>query len=277
MAPTRTRRPTTRSRRRPRARFGREPGRTPVESTHRPFSDGRLGPALVAPDFSESSQVPGPPSGGGQPAHPDPSAQARPAAADVADRGCRDRRGPRRQRSVDPGDVAAPWRPRAALDHRRHPHRDRPGHGAVRHLPRADPARPDVTQPVARPGVRDGRTGRRAPLARLRDRLAAARPRRLHDRRLRARRREQRDRGVLDAHHDLPVRPDGNGQRRPLRGRRDQLDARRPSQALVRDVVRDPPLRLSRDRPRLPPPAVRRRPTSSTTRSRSPTGSPSTS
>ena len=125
--------------------------------------------ALVAPDFSESSQVPGPPSGGGQPAHPDPRAQARPAAADVADRGCRDRRRAGCQRTADPGDVAASRRPRATLDDRRHPHRHRPGHGAVRHLPRTDPARADVTKPVARPGVRDGRIGRRAPVARLRE------------------------------------------------------------------------------------------------------------
>ena len=63
-------------------------------------------------------------------------------------------------------------------------------------------------------------------------------------------------------------------QRGPLRGRGGQLDARGASSALLRDVVRDPPVRLSGDRARLPPPALRRHGLHRTTRSRSPTGSP---
>ena len=44
----------------------------------------------------------------------------------------------------------------------------------------------------------------------------------------------------------------------PVRRRGDQLDARRASPAVVRDVVRHPSVRLPGDRARLPPPAVRR-------------------
>ena len=103
--------------------------------------------------------------------------------------------------------------------------------GAVRHLHRAHPARPDVAQPVARPGVRDGWPGRRASLARVRLRLAAARPRRLHHGRLRARRRQHRGRGVRHPRHDLPVRPDGARQRRAVRDGRHQLDQAPPAAA----------------------------------------------
>ena len=100
------------------------------------------------------------------------------------------------------------------VDARRAAHRDRPAHRAVRHLPGARPARPDVAQPVARPG-RSAWTG----LAVAHRWLGfatvwlLARPRRVHDGRLRAGRPERRRRRVRDAHHDLPVRPDGARQR----------------------------------------------------------------
>ena len=81
--------------------------------------------------------------------------------------------------------------------------------GLYRDLPRAHPARADVAQPVARPGLRHGRPGRAhrwlgfatvwlllAHVVFITTGYAA-------------RRRQQRRRGVLDAHHDLSVRADG--------------------------------------------------------------------
>ena len=79
-----------------------------------------------------------------------------------------------------------------------------------------------------------------------------------HDR-VRARRRGRRRPGVPDAHHDLPVRAHGDGQRRAVRPRGGHVDPGRPPEAGVRDVVRPPPLRVPRDRARLPAPALRRR------------------
>ena len=68
---------------------------------------------------------------------------------------------------------------------RRHLHRRRRDQRSVRHLPGPDPARPDVAQPLARPGLRPGPDHRRASLGRLRRHLAAGVPRHLHDDRLR--------------------------------------------------------------------------------------------
>ncbi len=85
--------------------------------------------------------------------------------------------------------------------------------------------------------------------------------------------RHRRGRGVLDAHHDLSVRPDGARQRRALRGRRDQLRCARPAAAC----------RTRRGTGSTSTPTWRSRSasstscssgrTSSTTRSRPPTGS----
>ena len=82
---------------------------------------------------------------------------------------------------------------------------------------------------------------------------------------------------VVDLADDLPVRPVGDGRLRAVRARRRSVRAGRPAPALVRDLVRPPPLRLPRDRPRLPAPAVRRRRLHRTTRSPRSTGSRCTS
>ena len=112
--------------------------------------------SLVA--FSAGSQGPTTPSATmATETMPNPHAAPGPAAAHVVDRRHRDGRAPGRQRWPHPRDVAPPRRARAALDARRPAHRDRPADRALRDVSRADPARPDVAQPVARPGVRDGR------------------------------------------------------------------------------------------------------------------------
>ena len=99
---------------------------------------------------------------------------------------------------------------------------------------------------------------RGAPLARLRDRLAAPRARRVHRHGLFPRRRQQRRRGGDHARDDLSVRPDGGRQRRAVRAGGGHFGPCRPAPPVVRDVVRAPPLRVSRDRPRLPAPGLRR-------------------
>ena len=68
-----------------------------------------------------------------------------------------------------------------------------------------------------------------------------------------------RRRRARDAPDDVPVRPVGDGRVRAVRPGRRQLRPGRPAPALVRDLVRPPPLRLPRHRPRVPAPAVRRR------------------
>ena len=147
---------------------------------------------------------------------------------------------------------------RARLAGRR-PHRRRPAHGAPRHLPRAPPAGPHVAQPVPGPGGRAGPPGLAPPLARLRLRLADRRPRGADDRRLRPERGAQPRRPGPCLPPDLPLRPPRRGRAGPLPARCRHVPAGRPAPALVRDLVRPPPLRLPRDRPRLRPPARRRR------------------
>ena len=71
--------------------------------------------------------------------------------------------------------------------------------------------------------------------------------------------RGERRPGVPDAHHDVPVRPDGHRQRRAVRPRGDHVDQGGPAEAGVRDLVRAPPLRVPRGRARVPAPALRRR------------------
>ncbi len=75
------------------------------------------------------------------------------------------------------------------------------------------------------------------------------------------------------AGHDLPVRPDGRRQRRAVRGRGGQLDPGRPSSAVVRDLVRPPPVRVPGRSRSASCTSCSSAPTSSTTPSRSATGS----
>ena len=185
-----------------------------------------------------------------------PADRAPPAPVGYARR--RRHRAPRRQRRVHRADVGAPRRPRPDRHPRRRVHRGRPDHGPPRHVSRAHPARAHGPQPVARRGLRDGPPGVGPPVARVRDGVADRRPRRAHDDRLRAGRRHRRGRRVRQAADHVPVRAVGDGRLRPVRDGRRQLDARRPSPAVVRDLVRAPPLRLPRDRPRVPAPAVHR-------------------
>ena len=127
-----------------------------------------------------------------------------------------------------------------------------------RYVPGARAARVDVTQPVARPNLRDGPTRRLAPLARLRDGLAARRPRRVHHDRLRRRERHVDRRGSVGDGHDLPVRPHGGGIARAVHPRGRQLRALGTPTALVRDLVRPPSVRIPGDRARVCAPARRR-------------------
>ncbi len=163
-----------------------------------------------------------------------------------------------RQRHPHRPHVGPPRWPRRARLPGRDPHRHRPGQRAAGHVPRARPARPDGPQPVARRGLRDGPPRVVAPLAGVHDRVAHRGARRVHHRRLRGHRwRVDRRR---DDHHrrHLPVRAVERRRVRAVRDGRRDLDALRPSAPVVRDVVRPPPLRLPRDRARIPPPAVHR-------------------
>ena len=145
------------------------------------------------------------------------------------------------------------------VDARRPAHRDRPADGAVRDLPRAHPARPDVAQPVARPGLRDGRPRRRPSLARVRDCVWLLLGHGIFTTTGYALGDGSNVVGeFVTLDHDLSVRADGARQWRAVRDGRDQLDPGRAPAAVVRDVVRPPPVRLSRDRARVPPPALRR-------------------
>ena len=185
-----------------------------------PVSQRRLRDAVAGSRAWPATRRPGPRRTGRAPAGA--------VAAHVVDRRHRDRRRPGRQRRPHPrrcGSATAG----STSSRRSAAQLTAIGQltGAVRDLPRAHPARADVAQPVARPGLRDGRPGRRPSLARASRRSGCCSAHGVvHHRRLRARRRQRRRRRVPDAHHDLPVRPDGAGQRRPVRGRRDQLDPR---------------------------------------------------
>ena len=188
-----------------------------------------------------------------------PDGPPRAAAAAVVP--ARERRAPARtgQWAADRPDVGPPRWPRPA-------HLDggvadggRPADGLVRHVPDPDRADADGPQPVARPALRYGSAGRGASLDRLRRRLAARRPRDHDDRGLRPRRRARRARRSVDPGHHLSVRPVGRGRDGPVRGGRHQLDARGAPAGVVRDLARDPPVRLPGGRPDLRPSARGRR------------------
>ena len=180
-----------------------------------------------------------------------PATGPRPSSAHLADPGLRHRCAPGRQRPAHPRDVGPPWWRLPAEQPCGDPDRDRPGHRAARHLLRAHPARADVAEPVARPGLRDGSPRVGAPVARLRHGLADRGARRLHDGRLVAGRRPERPRRDDDPARDIPVRADGNRGDGLLRRGRGHLGSRRPAATLLRDVARDPLLRLPGDRARI--------------------------
>ena len=129
----------------------------------------------------------------------------------AAARGRRDRL-PRRQPRAHRADVGPPRRARRARHRRRHRDRDRAAHRAVRHVPGAHPAPADVAAPRGSTG-RSGATGSRPPIAGsasgasgCSSRTACSRPSAS-----RSPTGEPVRRG-LDAHHDLGLRADGDGQ-----------------------------------------------------------------
>ena len=174
---------------------------------------------------------------------------ARPGRRSDGHRGC--------QWAAHRGDVDSarraprPWQPVRTIDGAR------PDHGAPRHLCRAHPDRPDVTQPVAGPALRHGPAHRVAPMAGLLVHVAPGRAHSAHHRWLVAGRWQHGRGRDVEPHHGLPICPHGMGQPGPVRPRRDHVRPRCPQSTDLRDVALHPSLCVPGHCPGIPSPGGR--------------------
>ena len=136
-----------------------------------------------------------------------PQGASRARAASLAGDGQRRLRHSRRDCPVDRRHVDPPRRAGRAGHAVGHLHGRRRDMRPVRDVPGPDPAGPDVAQPLARPGLRPGQDHRRSSLGRVLGDLAARRPRRADDHRLRDGCRRLARRRVPDAARVVPICP----------------------------------------------------------------------